>query len=126
MKSGYVAAILFIGLSLCGPVAHAAETTIPLNETLANGDFLKPLSQGWATQAEDLLGEHSITATPENGAVVRKEMCGNATLVQPFEQLGNRGDSSRHVRLGNQSNGINGGHTTKTPGFLPRPEWGFR
>jgi hypothetical protein len=96
MKSGYVAAILLIGLSLCGPVAHAAETAIPLNETLANGDFLKPLSQGWATQAEDLLGEHSITATQENGAVVLKEMCGNATLVQDVKlKTTNLGFSTR-------------------------------
>jgi hypothetical protein len=82
MKSGHIAALLLVGLSLCGPVAHAAETAIPLNHTLTNGDFSKPLTQGWATQAKDLVGEHSITATQENGAVVRKEMCGNATLVQ--------------------------------------------
>ena len=82
MKSGYIAALLLVGLSLCGPVAHAAETTIPLNETLVNGDFSRPLSQGWTTQAEDIIGEHNITATPENGAVVRKEMCGRAALVQ--------------------------------------------
>jgi hypothetical protein len=82
MKSGHIAALLLIGFSLCGPVAHAAETAIPLNQALTNGDFAKPLSQGWATQAQDLVGEHSITATLENGAVVRKEMCGNATLVQ--------------------------------------------
>lgn len=82
MKSGYVAAILLIGLSLCGPAARAAAAEIPLNDSLANGDFLRPLSQGWVTQTNDLLGEHSITATQENGATVLKEMCGNATLVQ--------------------------------------------
>ena len=82
MKSGYIAALLIIGLSLCAPAAHAAETAIPLNRHLINGDFSKPLSDGWTTQAEDIIGEHSITATPESGAVVRKEMCGNATLVQ--------------------------------------------
>jgi len=82
MKSGYIAALLLIGLSLCGPVAHAAETSIPLNHALANGDFSRPLTQGWATQAENVIGGHSITATKENGAVVRKELCGKATLVQ--------------------------------------------
>ena len=82
MKSGHIAALLLVGLSLCEPVAHAAETAIPLNHHLTNGDFSKPLTQGWATQAKDLLGVHSVTATQENGAVVRKEMCGNAALVQ--------------------------------------------
>jgi hypothetical protein len=82
MKSGYIAALLLVGLSLCALVAHAAETAIPLNHHLINGDFSKPLSEGWTTQAEDIVGEHSITATPESGAVVRKEMCGDATLVQ--------------------------------------------
>jgi hypothetical protein len=82
MKSGYIAALLLVGLSLCGPVAYAAETVIPLNHHLTNGDFSNPLTQGWATQAKDIVGEHSITASPEDGAVVLKEMCGNATLVQ--------------------------------------------
>ena len=82
MKSGHIAALLIIGLGLCGPIAYAAETPIPLNHHLTNGDFSKPLDQGWATQAKDLVGEHSITSTPENGVVVRKEMCGSATLVQ--------------------------------------------
>lgn len=81
MKSGYIV-VLLIGLSLCGPVAHGAETAIPLNETLVNGDFAKPLAQGWASQANDIIGEHSITATQGDGAVVVKEMCGNAALVQ--------------------------------------------
>jgi hypothetical protein len=82
MRFGYTAALLLVGLSLCVPVAHAAETAIPLNHQLINGDFSKPLSEGWTTQAEDIVGTHSIAATPESGAVVRKEMCGNATLVQ--------------------------------------------
>ncbi len=82
MKSGHIATLLLIGLGLCGPVAHAAVAEIPLSESLANGDFSKPLPQGWATPASDILGGHSITATKENGAVVLKEMCGNATLMQ--------------------------------------------
>ena len=82
MKSRYIAALLIVGLSLFGPVAHAAETAIPLNHHLTNGDFSQPLTQGWVTQAEDLVGTHSITATADSGVVVRKEMCGNATLVQ--------------------------------------------
>jgi len=85
MKSGHIAALLLVGLSLCGLTAHAAGTAIPLNQTLADGDFAKPLSQGWATQAEDIVGQHSITATPEKGAVVRKEMCGRAALVQDIK-----------------------------------------
>lgn len=82
MKSGHIAAVLLIGFSLCGPAARAAVADIPLNETLANGDFSKPLSQGWAITANDLVGEHDITATPKSGAVIVKQMCGNATLVQ--------------------------------------------
>jgi hypothetical protein len=85
MKSGHIAVALLIGLSICGPVAHAAETAIPLNETLANGDFSKPLSQGWAITANDIVGEHDITATPESGAVLVKQMCGNATLAQDIK-----------------------------------------
>ena len=87
MKSGYIAALLLVGLSLCVPVAHAAETAIPLNETLTNGDFSKPLTQGWATQANDIVGDHRITATQESCAIVLKMMCGNATLVQEVELI---------------------------------------
>src|SRR5512136_22430 len=82
MKSRYIAALLLVGLSLYGPAARAAETAIPLNHHLTNGDFSQPLTQGWVTQAEDLVGTHSIIATKDSGVVVRKEMCGNATLVQ--------------------------------------------
>ena len=103
MKSGHLAALLLIGLSLCGPVAHAAETAIPLNHTLTNGDFSKPLSQGWTTQAKDLLGEHSITATQENGAVVRKEMCGNATLVQDVKLSTTNLNFSTRARFSSQA-----------------------
>jgi len=79
MKSGYIAAILLVGLSLCGA---AAVTEIPLSESLANGDFSKPLSQGWATFAGDIVGDHSVTATKANGATVLKKMCGTAMLEQ--------------------------------------------
>ncbi|MCX6844681.1 MAG: hypothetical protein NTX53_20655 [candidate division WOR-3 bacterium] len=85
MKFGYLTLILILGLAAGATPAAPSQAAIPLNETLTNGDFSKPLAQGWATRADDLLGEHSITVTPENGAVVRKEMCGNATLVQDIK-----------------------------------------
>ena len=82
MKFGYLTLILLLGLAAGAPPAAPSPAAIPLNEALANGDFFKPLSQGWATQSNDIVGEHSITATQDSGAVVLKEMCGNATLVQ--------------------------------------------
>ena len=82
MKYGYLTLTIILGLAAGATPAAPSQAAIPLNETLTNGDFSKPLAQGWATRADDLLGEHSVTATPENGAVVHKEMCGNATLVQ--------------------------------------------
>jgi hypothetical protein len=82
MKLGYLTLILFLGVAAGASPAAPSQATIPQNETLTNGDFARPLASGWATQANDILGGHNITATPENGAVVRKEMCGNATLIQ--------------------------------------------
>jgi hypothetical protein len=103
MKSGHIAVLLTIGLSLYGPFAHAAETAIPLNQALANGDFAKPLSQGWTTQAEDIIGEHSITATAANGAVVRKEMCGRAALVQEVKLVTSNLNFSTQARFSTQA-----------------------
>lgn len=82
MKSGHIAALLLLGLGTCGPAARTAVPEIPLNEALANGDFSKPLSRGWAIIANDLAGDHDITTTPESDAVIVKQMCGNAALVQ--------------------------------------------
>jgi len=85
MKFGYLTLILILGLAAGATPAAPSQAAIPLHETLTNGDFSKPLAQGWATQTDDIIGEHSVTATQEKGAVVLKEMCGNATLVQDIK-----------------------------------------
>ena len=102
MKTGHLALVLLVGLLSFG--FGADETDIKLNPTLVNGSFAKPLEQGWTTQADDIVGSHEFKATPENGLVVTKEMCGSATVVQDVSLKTTKVVFSARTRFAAQAN----------------------
>ncbi len=62
---------------LCLP-AFAGKTP----DSLLNGSFSSPLTNGWQQEARDFVGYHNIALLKDGGVRVVKEMCGRARLFQ--------------------------------------------
>lgn len=75
--------LVLVVLACSGPAR--ADSPLPANPELLNGEFSADPDSGWTSYRRDFAGSSEIKPLPDGGIAVRKVMCGYARLVQRVE-----------------------------------------